>query len=150
MTTMEGTARSVVTEAGPSAPAESVSRPEGASGSQPQNVVPPTLSKSAIKKAAKAERFAASKLQRRAREKEAKKEKKRVIAEKRAAGELDEDDAEAKRQKKRPKIHFGGKVVVDLGFDERMHEKVGIVRLLVLFGLVTCTGSRKSFHCAPS
>ncbi|KAG5648793.1 hypothetical protein DXG03_000142 [Asterophora parasitica] len=83
---------------------------------------PQPLSKKAIKKAAKAERITAQKLERRAREKEAKKEKKRVIAAKRAAGELDEDE-EKRRQKKRPWIHFGGKVVVDLGFDDLMNEK---------------------------
>ncbi|GLB34113.1 putative tRNA (Guanine-1)-methyltransferase [Lyophyllum shimeji] len=80
------------------------------------------LSKKAIKRAAKAERYAAHKLERRAREKEAKKEKKRAIAAKRAAGEFDEDE-ERKRQKKRPRLHFGGKVVVDLGFDDKMNEK---------------------------
>ncbi|TFK43841.1 guanine-1-methyltransferase-domain-containing protein [Crucibulum laeve] len=82
-----------------------------------------TLSKSALKKAAKAERFAALKIERRAREKEAKKEKKRVRAEKRATGELDDDEEERNRQKKRPRLQFGGKVVVDLGFDEMMNEK---------------------------
>ncbi|KAF5387952.1 hypothetical protein D9615_000665 [Tricholomella constricta] len=90
--------------------------------SETQSEQPKPLSKNAIKKAAKAERFAAYKLERRAKEKEAKKEKKRAIAAKRAAGELDEDE-EKKRQRKRPRIHFGGKVVVDLGFDDMMNEK---------------------------
>jgi tRNA (guanine9-N1)-methyltransferase len=83
------------------------------------------MSKNAIKKAAKAARLAALKLERRAREKEAKKEKKRVRAEKRAAGELDdvaEDDIN--RRMKRPKLQFGGTVVVDLGFDDMMNDKV--------------------------
>lgn len=89
---------------------------------------PPKLSKSALKKAAKAERFAAVKLERRAKEKEAKKRKKRLIAEKRAAGELDEDEEEKNRCKKRPRIQFGGTVVIDLGFDDKMNEKVGCLR----------------------
>jgi len=85
------------------------------------------LSKNALKKVAKAERFAALKLERRAREKEAKREKKRQMAEKRAAGELDhEDEEEKKRRTKRPKLQFGGNVVVDLGFDDMMIEKVRI------------------------
>lgn len=89
---------------------------------------PPKLSKSALKKVAKAERFAAVKLERRAKEKEAKKRKKRLIAEKRAAGELDEDEEEKNRRTKRPRIQFGGTVVIDLGFDDKMNEKVGCLR----------------------
>lgn len=84
------------------------------------------LSKNAIKKAAKAARLAALKLERRAREKEARKEKKRIRAEKRAAGELDDDEEEEiKRRIKKPKLEFGGTVVVDLGFDSMMNDKVG-------------------------
>jgi hypothetical protein len=85
------------------------------------------LSKSAMKKAAKAERYAASKLERRAKEKEAKKEKKRLNAEKRAAGELEENEEEEenKRRKKRVRLQFGGNVIIDLGFDKLMSEKVG-------------------------
>lgn len=89
---------------------------------------PPPLSKSAQKKAAREARFTEVKLQRRAREKEAKKEKKRVRAELRAAGELDEEDQA--RKKKRPRVQFGGKVVVDLGFDDLMSEKVSFVPCL--------------------
>jgi len=86
---------------------------------------PPTLSKSAEKKAARAARLAELKFQRRARERQVKKEKRRVRAEKRAAGELDDDDeAEKARQKKKPKVEFGGRVIVDLGFDHLMSEKV--------------------------
>lgn len=78
-----------------------------------------------MKKAAKAVKLAALKIERRAREKAAKKEKQRQKAEKRAAGELDDDeDEEKKRRAKRPKLDFGGTVVVDLGFDEMMSEKV--------------------------
>jgi len=80
-------------------------------------------SKSSLKKAARREKFAASKLERRAREKLAKKEKKRVKAEKRAAGELDSDDEPPKPKKRRVGPPFGGRVVVDLGFDEKMTEK---------------------------
>jgi len=86
------------------------------------SVVHGATSKSALKKAAKAQRYAAFKLERRAKEKAAKKEKKRLTAEKRAAGELD-DMEENKRQNKRPRIQFGGKVVIDLGFDKLMNEK---------------------------
>ncbi|KDR84073.1 hypothetical protein GALMADRAFT_236718 [Galerina marginata CBS 339.88] len=82
------------------------------------------MSKNALKKAAKAERLAALKLERRAREKAAKKEKKRELAEKRAAGELDEEEEEErKRRAKKPRLQFGGTVVIDLGFDDMMNEK---------------------------
>ncbi|KAJ7437076.1 guanine-1-methyltransferase-domain-containing protein [Mycena galericulata] len=79
-------------------------------------------SKSSLKKAARREKFAAQKLERRAKEKLAKKEKKRVKAEKRAAGELDEE-GEPPAKKRRVGPPFGGRVVVDLGFDEKMTEK---------------------------
>lgn len=93
-------------------PAESAQEPQKA------------LSKSALKKAAKAERFAANKLERRAREKEAKKERKRSQAAKRAAGELDDGNVdESNRRKKKAKVQFGGRAVVDLGFDDMMSEK---------------------------
>jgi hypothetical protein len=86
----------------------------------------PSLSKKAAKRAAKQERYAATKLERRAREKEAKKEKKRLKAEKRAAGELDDDDEQDQsRKQKRRRLEFGGRVVVDLGFDALMNPKVG-------------------------
>lgn len=92
--------------------------------------VPPSLSKSAQKKAARTERYASQKLERRAREKETKKEKRRLKAEKRAAGQLDgEDEDEMNRRRKKTKVapseRFGGKVVVDLGFDDMMNDKVG-------------------------
>ena len=86
------------------------------------------MSKNAIKKAAKAARLAALKLERKAREKETKKEKKRIRVEKRAAGELDDDEEEEiKRRMKRPKLQYGGTVVVDLGFDSMMNDKVGSI-----------------------
>ncbi|TFK25920.1 hypothetical protein FA15DRAFT_549526, partial [Coprinopsis marcescibilis] len=82
------------------------------------------LSKNALKRIAKEERWQAVKLERRAREKEAKKAKKRLVAEKRAAGELDDDeDEQKKRDVKRRKVQFGGRVVVDLGFDNLMNAK---------------------------
>ncbi|RXW25397.1 hypothetical protein EST38_g457 [Candolleomyces aberdarensis] len=90
------------------------------------STLPPSLSKNAAKRAAKQERYAATKLERRAREKEAKKEKKRLKAEKRAAGELDDDDEQDQsRKQKRRRLEFGGRVVVDLGFDALMSSKVG-------------------------
>lgn len=85
----------------------------------------PALSKSAQKRAERKERLAATKLERRAKEKAAKKEKRRIKAEKRAAGELDSaDEAESERKKKKPKLEFGGRVLIDLGFDDKMLEKV--------------------------
>lgn len=95
------------------------------STTMPEASLPP--SKSSLKKAARLERYAATKLERRAKEREAKKEKKKQKAEKRAAGELDEDDdEETKRKKKKARVgpRFGGKVVVDLGFDDMMNDKV--------------------------
>lgn len=84
----------------------------------------PTLSKSAQKRAERKERLAATKLERRAKEKAAKKEKRRIKAEKRAAGELDSaDEAERERKKKKPKLEFGGRVLIDLGFDDKMLDK---------------------------
>lgn len=98
------------------------------------SIMDPPLSKSAQKKAARALRFAELKVQRRAKEKEAKKEKKRIRAEKRAAGELDEDDAQRDQRKKRPKVIFSGKVVVDLGFDHLMSDKVPAFHLFNSLG----------------
>jgi tRNA (guanine9-N1)-methyltransferase len=98
---------------------------EISAGTNDPSLMHKPISKKAMKRAAKAERLALLKLERRAREKQAKKEKKRVMAEKRAACELDEDDEEGrKRRSKRPKIEFGGKVIVDLGFDKMMNDKV--------------------------
>ena len=97
------------------------------SGEHQEADAAPQLSKSALKKAAKEKRYAAYRSERRAREKEAKKEKKRIRAEKRAAREIDDDDdldEHEGRQKKKIKLEFGGKVVIDLGFDDKMTEKV--------------------------
>ncbi|KAI0774742.1 guanine-1-methyltransferase-domain-containing protein, partial [Trametes elegans] len=86
------------------------------------------LSKKAQKKLAKAAYLAERKKERRAAEKERRKEKKRLLAEKRAAGELDPDEEAAERDRKRQKTGagartpFDARVVVDLGFDEKMTE----------------------------
>lgn len=106
----------------------SVDDDDDAHSSSLGGVVTKVLSKSAMKKIARAERYAASKLERRAREKEAKKEKKRIKAQKRAAGEPDEDEDNNNRRRKRARLQFGGKVVIDLDFDKMMSEKVGRAR----------------------
>ncbi|KAF7332512.1 SAM-dependent MTase TRM10-type domain-containing protein [Mycena kentingensis (nom. inval.)] len=90
---------------------------ETATGDQPS--VP--MTKSAMKKAARRERIAQQRGERRLREREARKAKKRERHEKRAAGELDEEDMP--QPKKRKLISFGGRVVVDLGFDKDMTDK---------------------------
>ncbi|KAI0320281.1 guanine-1-methyltransferase-domain-containing protein [Amylostereum chailletii] len=82
------------------------------------------LSKRARKKAQKAALFEERKLERRAREKEAKKEKKRKRAERVAAGENVSDDERVKKKPKGgQKTPFDARVVVDLGFDDKMSEK---------------------------
>ncbi|KAJ8517960.1 hypothetical protein ONZ45_g4897 [Pleurotus djamor] len=95
-----------------------------ASQEQDADPAPAPLSKNAQKKLAKAERYAAFKLERRAKEKEARKEKKR---QKRAAAELDGDDDAEKdtRVVKKPRVapDFKGRVVIDLGFDDKMNDK---------------------------
>lgn len=83
------------------------------------------MSKKAMKKAAKAERYQAFKLERRAREKQMQKEKRRLKAQKRAAGELDDSaELEEKARKRQKMSGFGGKIVLDLSFDKLMSEKV--------------------------
>jgi tRNA (guanine9-N1)-methyltransferase len=82
---------------------------------------PAPLSKSAQKKAIKAERYAALKLERRAREKEAKKQKKRLLAEKRA---LAPDDSDDRPVHKKQRVEWGARIIVDLGFDDKMTDKV--------------------------
>ncbi|KAJ3926498.1 MAG: guanine-1-methyltransferase-domain-containing protein [Lentinula lateritia] len=82
------------------------------------------MSKKAMKKAAKAERYQAFKLERRAREKQMQKEKRRLKAQKRAAGELDDSaELEEKARKRQKMSGFGGKIVLDLSFDKLMSEK---------------------------
>lgn len=119
--TMDTAQSTVDTRLAPSEPF-----PVAAGGPEP-SAAPLPMSKNAQKKAAKAERYAAQKLERRAKEKEAKREKKRVLAAKRAAGELDEGAGQARKRARigGPGRGFGGRVVVDLGFDDMMSEKVG-------------------------
>jgi tRNA (guanine9-N1)-methyltransferase len=78
------------------------------------------------RKAKQKARHSAWRTQRRAREKEERQEKERIRAEKRAAGELDDDDdldEDDGRQKKKIKLDCG-RVVIDLGFDNEMTDKV--------------------------
>ncbi|TFY76646.1 hypothetical protein EWM64_g7366, partial [Hericium alpestre] len=85
----------------------------------------PTLSKNAQKKARKQALYQERKLERRAREKEAKKAKKRERAEKIAAGEEVSGEPPAKKFKgpSGPRKPFNARVVVDLGFDDKMTDK---------------------------
>lgn len=92
---------------------------------------PRPLSKSAQKKQARAARLAEVKLERRAREKERKKEKKRLAREAKLAnptGEANESEDVLEPKKKKPRIKkddpFGARIVIDLGFDELMSDKV--------------------------
>ncbi|KAF5332007.1 hypothetical protein D9758_014579 [Tetrapyrgos nigripes] len=84
----------------------------------------PTLSKKAMKKAKKLEAIRENRLKKRAKEKEMRKEKKREQARKRDAGELDDSaEREERAAKKLKTSSFGGKVLVDLGFDGMMSDK---------------------------
>ena len=84
------------------------------------------LSKKAQKRALKMARMEERKLERRAKEKAAKKEKKRKRAERIAAGEqLSEDEMTPKRAKmSQVKEPFAARMVLDLGFDDKMSDKV--------------------------
>ncbi|KAH9179746.1 guanine-1-methyltransferase-domain-containing protein [Lactarius sanguifluus] len=82
-------------------------------------------SKKAQKRALKMARIDERKLERRARARAAKKEKKRKRAEKIAAGEQVSAD---ERPRKRANVHgkknpFAARVVLDLGFDDKMNDK---------------------------
>lgn len=99
--------------------------PDGPAISQEETTVEP-LSKNAQRKAAKAARYAEQKVERRAREKERRKLK-------RAAAQPephDEDGAvpQSKRVKLDPssQTKFGARLVIDLGFDDKMTEKVRV------------------------
>lgn len=96
--------------------------------SLPESVTVPDqpLSKKALKRQLKAERFAEYKLEKRAREKEKKKEKKEQLRLKRAAGEEPEEDGPSKKKPKVSGPPFEGRVVVDLGFDDKMTDKVSL------------------------
>jgi len=98
--------------------------------SQPPTLIETTSevvvpSKKAQKRALKTARLEERKLERRAKEKVAKKEKKRRRAERIAAGEqLSEDERTEKRAKlNRAKEPFAARVVLDLGFDDKMNDK---------------------------
>ncbi|KAJ1308571.1 hypothetical protein OPQ81_004270 [Rhizoctonia solani] len=110
-----------------------------ATNEQPDNVIAsespavsesgpaPALTKSAQKRLAKAERFAQLKLERRAREKEQKAVKRKEREEKLAAGE-DPGPSDAKKRRvsregQGPVRPFNARIVIDLGFDEKMTEK---------------------------
>ena len=83
------------------------------------------LSKKAQKRALKMSKLEERKIERRAKEKAAKKEKKRKRAERIAAGEVSEDESSQKRAKvHRTKQPFAARVVLDLGFDDKMNDKV--------------------------
>ena len=94
------------------------------------------LSKNAQKRAAKAAYLQEKKLERRKREKAAKKEKKRAQRERAAAvraGDEDADDADDINEPARKKVKHDGpvrtfkaRVVVDLGFDSYMTDRVRI------------------------
>jgi hypothetical protein len=99
------------------------------SGNTSETAVP---SKKAQKRALKMARLEERKIERRAKEKAAKKEKKRKRAERIAAGEqLSEDEVTQKRAKtNQPKKPFAARVVLDLGFDDKMNDKVRYVHKL--------------------
>ena len=83
------------------------------------------LSKNAQKRALKIARREERKMEHRAKEKAAKKEKKRKRAEKVAAGEqLSEDERPKRAKANRAKEPFAARVVLDLGFDDKMSDKV--------------------------
>ncbi|KAG9101999.1 tRNA (guanine(9)-N(1))-methyltransferase [Ceratobasidium sp. UAMH 11750] len=87
----------------------------------------PVLSKSAQKRQAKVERFAQLKQERRAREKEEKALKRKEREEQAAAGEdvgpSDSKKRRVTREGEGPVLPFNARIVVDLGFDEKMTEK---------------------------
>jgi len=97
--------------------------PDDPAVSSEETTVEP-LSKKAQKKAAKAARYAEQKVERRAREKERKKLK-RAVAQ---PEPQDEDGPKSKRAKLDPssQTKFGARLVIDLGFDDKMTEKVRI------------------------
>lgn len=123
--------------------AKDVQVPEGASESVEDKAVStaeaassmdaskPTLSKHQQRKIARQERLLATKSERRAREKAAKKERK---AEKRRLVEeegADPYEIGLKKVKKVKTVHkFNANVVIDLGFDDKMSEKVSSITLV--------------------
>lgn len=97
--------------------------PDGPVISSEETTVEP-VSKKAQKKAAKAARYAEQKTERRAREKEKKKLKRAAVR----PGPRDEDWAVPKSKRVKldssSQTKFGARLVVDLGFDDKMTEKV--------------------------
>lgn len=86
---------------------------------------PSSLSKNAQKRILKEVRRAEKKVERKAKDKALKKEKQRMKAEKRAAGEaLDEGEERGKKRALVQRQPFDARVVIDLGFDDKMHERV--------------------------
>jgi len=109
--------------------AEVISAPKEEQASQPHTA----LSKNAQKRLLKAQRKEEFKAERRARDKALKKAKKAELREKRARGELHDDEEENARQVKRqkllhdgPKEKFGARLVIDLGFDDKMTDRVSL------------------------
>lgn len=101
------------------------------SNQEKQDQQPLILSKKAEKKLLKAERFAASKVERRARQKIIKKEKQK---ERRIRSEA-EDGNNIQPPCKRQRLlqPFGARVVVDLGFDDKMSDKVCYIVMFMHF-----------------
>lgn len=82
------------------------------------------LSKNAQKRALKMARRQERKMEHRAKEKAGKKEKKRKRAERLAAGEqLSEEERQKRAKVDRAKEPFAARVVLDLGFDDKMSDK---------------------------
>ncbi|KAI1795072.1 guanine-1-methyltransferase-domain-containing protein [Ganoderma leucocontextum] len=109
------------------------------------------LSKKAQKKLAKSAYLAERKKERRAVEKERKKEKRREFAQKRDAGELDADELERERKRRKteqgasgPRVPFGARIVVDLGFDAKMTENE--VKSLTSQLAYTYSANKKAVH----
>ncbi|VDC04137.1 unnamed protein product [Peniophora sp. CBMAI 1063] len=110
----------------------------------------PPLSKNAQKKAKKAELMKARKLERRMREREARKDKKRKRAERIAAGEELSDHEQARKRAKAaaagPKKPFDARVLIDLGFDDKMSDKeVGSLISQLSYSYSTNRRSRTPF-----
>lgn len=100
-------------------------------------IISQPLSKKAQKRAAKAARLQEQKAERRAREKEAKKRKRRERAE---AG--DADPRKRRKMNIQDQIPFAAQVVIDLGFDDMMTEKVRApVPIGMKQGMSICVGS---------
>ena len=123
----------------PPAPSPVVEASEENPASVPEIVSqqPQALSKNAQKRLLKAQKKEEFKAERRTREKVLKKAKKAERREKRARGELDDDEEETARQGKRqkvshdePKKKFGARLVIDLGFDDSMTDRVSLYALL--------------------